>query len=319
MFKNYSDDFKKQEAEIAERKAANTINPVMVGTAPVKILAINPDQATLTELIGDVAERFDTRYGTSPDQYNDNLPARPLAFWITDLESKVSPTLINLRLIDTQRLSRDKKPQWWNAMVGDTWDMLTTRWSFDLNVGDSEDKISGSGNAYTNTILKPVNVGEENYYRLLYTLLKWPSVTTFMEAMKEAKLDFDTVYGGDFSGLHDLIDYINEPKKVEIDGEIVEQPHVKTFMGIFTAKIKDDGQVRQSFCVNPDTWFVNSADVLTKGMLARLDKLKKDRLDRDGMDIMKDRYTFEPLVEYSEEVVKQEITTNDDVDEWFTD
>ena len=38
-------------------------------------------------------------------------------------------------------------------------------------------------------------------------------------------------------------------------------------------------------------------------MRKKLEELREERLGRDGKDIIKDAYTLDPLVEYSEKVV----------------
>lgn len=323
MFKNYEGDFKKQEERIEEIKKTqaenSNIKPVMVGSAPVKILAINPSESELKELIGDVATKFDTKYATTPDQYNDNKPSRPIAIWITDEGGQVSPTLVNLRLVDTPRLSKEGKPQYWSMMSGTTtngeWNILTTTWSNDLKPGDVETKTSAVGNSYTTTVLDPVKVGEENYYRFLKTLLGWPDDTSFLGAMKEVGLDFDTVMSGDFSALHKLVEE-ELVKTVTLDNGETEQRY-QTFIGIFTAKLRDDGRVTQSFSMNPDTWFVNNYGVLTNKDKKSIEDLRDKRFARDGMDIIKDLYTLEPLTQYDEDVVKQNVSEDTNVDEWF--
>lgn len=324
MFSNYQESFNKQDERIQEIKKEQAEKsparkPVMVGAGQVKVLAINPTLEKLKEIIGDVAEKFDTKYGASPDQYNDNKPSRPIAVWITDKEDQVSPTLINFRLVDTPRLSREDKPQYWNMMSGTAangeWNILTTLWSNDLKPGDVEKKQSRVGNDYTNTVLREVRVGEENYYRFLKVLLGWPDDTTFLQAMEEVGLDFDTVYGGNFDALHNLVD--NElVKEVTLDNGEVETRY-QTFIGIFTAKLRDDGRVTQSFSMNSDTWFVDNYGVLTNKDKKSIEDLREKRFARDGMDIIKDLYTLDPLVEYNEDVVKQDVSEDTNVDEWF--
>lgn len=323
MFNDYKEAFDKQEERIEEIKKEQAeksgIKPVMVGAGAVKVLAINPTEEQLKEIIGEVATKFDTDYKTSPSQYHDNKPSRPIAVWITSEGDEVSPTLINFRLVDTPRLSRDGKPQYWNLMSGTTpkgaWNILTTLWSNDVSVGDVQEKESTVGNSYTNTVLAPVRIGEENYYYFLKTLLGWPDDSTFMEAMKKVGLDFDTVFSGDFSSLHRLVE--EELSTVVIDDEGEEQTNHKTFIGIFTAKLRDDGRVTQSFCMNKDTWFVNNYGVLTKKDKAKIEDLRTKRFARDAMDIIKDLYTLDPLTEYSEEAVKQNVPEDTNVDDWF--
>jgi hypothetical protein len=314
MFNDYQEDFKAQEEKIAER--SKSVNPVMVGSAPIKVLAINPTEDQLVDLIGEGGKKFDTRYQKSPSLYNDNKPSRPVSIWITDGEDRVAPTLLNFNLVDTQQISSNENPRWWTAMVGEEWAIFTTRYSSDMKVGNSIEKTSGANNTYTETVLAECRVGEEAYYQFLYTLLKWPNPLTFFEAMKKNKIDFDTVFEGDFSGLHNLIGYLNEPIKVEVGGEITEQANSKTLMGIFTAKQSKSGYMKQSIIMDSDLWFVDSQGILTSYMLKTIEKLQKSKFEYDGSDITKDEYTLEPLVEYSKAVVKKKIAATDDVEDW---
>ena len=93
MFNNYKEQFAKEEARkaaLAKEQEANRvpINPVMVGSASTLIVGINPTQEQLTEIIGDVAERFDTKYSKTADQYNDNKMSQPVTFWLTEVFSE---------------------------------------------------------------------------------------------------------------------------------------------------------------------------------------------------------------------------------------
>lgn len=325
MFGKYAEDFKTQENRIEEYQKQQEENrpkpnPVYVGSGPVKVLAINPNQEQLTELIGEVAEKFDTSYNSKPDQYNDNKMSRTLSVWITDKDSQVAPTLINFKLVDAPRTSRNDKPQYWNMMRGTStngaWSILSTLWSDDLKVGDTEEKESKVGNVYTNNVIAPVRIGEESYYMFLKTLLGWPNDETFLEAMVEVGLDFDTVFNGNFEALHRLVnDELTKDVTLE-DGTVEKRP--VTFIGIFTARLRDDGRVVQSFSTNSNTWFSNTGnlDVLTRKNKESIEKQRERRMANDGMDVIRDLYTLDPLVEYSEEAVKQEVADTN-VDEWF--
>ena len=314
MFNNYKEQFQQQETRIKENQ--REMPTVYVGWARTLVLGINPDQEQLNEIIGDVAEKFDTKYQTTPDQYKDNKLSRPITFWLSDLDRKVSPVIKTIRLIDSPRLSKEGKLQYWSMMRGSnengSWSILTTKWSNDVKPGDAR-LSKTSRNPYTEEILFPVRYGEEQYYNLLKKIIKFPDDEQFLNALKEEKLDFDTVYNGNFEGLHNLVNWINETKALE-DGTEVED--YKTFIGIFTAKIKDDGVVRQDFSMREETQFVDNYGVLTTGMRAAIEKASEEALERTAIDIIREAYTLDPLVEYSEDVVKKEVQAPD-VDSWF--
>jgi hypothetical protein len=202
-------------------------------------------------------------------------------------------------------------------MQGDKWNMLTTKWGTKFNVGFTEERNSEKNNAYVNNIVAPARVNEERYYKLLYSLLKWPDANTFFDQMKKEKLDFDSVFAGDFSGLRKLLQYINEPVITTVDGEQVEIPNVKTFMGIFTVKQRQDGRLVQSFANSSDLMFVNNADVLSARDLNGIKLAQENLKNKSGDDIMKDFYTLEPLCVYSEKITRKTVAPTDTVDEWF--
>ena len=305
MFSDYKQAFKEQEERI---ESGSTNKPVMVGMAAVKTLAINPTEADLKEIIGDVASRFDTKYATSPDQYNDGKPSRTINFWFTDKEEQVSPLIVGIKLVNTPRVSQKGKPQYWimrSGTAGDSeWNMLSTLWSDEVKVGDVVNKTSASGNEYTETVLKEAKVGEEDYYLLLKNMLKWPDDTTFFEALEKEGLDFDTVFGGDFEGLHKLVTYLTP----EVEDE---ENKVKTFIGLFTARVKNDGRIVQSFAMKNSTWFYNNYGGPTKGMIKAVEQEREKRFKHDGLDIIKDKYALiDHLQPYSDELVKEVAVPN---------
>ena len=246
----------------------------------------------------------------------------------------MNPTIQTIRLVDTPRTFSTGNKQWFalrngTDKNGNPYSMLVTTWGKNREVGQVSEHIGKtSGQPYIDKILSQVRVGEENYYDLLKVITKWSDMSNFLEGMKSEGLDFDTVYEGDFDGLHNLVNnFINGTKVVPVldengtlTNEVETVDNLQTFIGIFTAKIKENGKVVQAFSMNPTTWFPDNYGALTKGMRTTIEKARKERLNRDGKDIIAGAYTLDPLTEYNEDAVKQEFPTvnPDDFDFDFT-
>jgi hypothetical protein len=270
-----------------------------VGSAPVKVLAINPSTDQLREIIGESAERLSTNYEATPSTYNNNEFSKPIVFWITDSTDTVAPTRVFFNLVNSPRLSKSaSKPQFFNARIGDTYAFFSTVWGFDYTTGQVIENSKG----YADNVLSQIRTGEEDYYNFLYVLLKWGDPLTFIDGLKSEKLDFDSVYAGETEGLNNLVNLIKEKDL--------------SMLGIFTVKITEDGAARQSFCKNDDTWFVNNNGKLTEGNLARMKDAAKRGIE-SSYPITVEQYTFDPLVVYSEDVVEKTAIVETNVDEYF--
>lgn len=310
LFENYQEQFDAQEKrveeikqEIADKNPPREIRKTYVGSAPVRVLAINPNRDQLFELIGDVAEKFDTSYKLQTD--NDGSKYRPVSVWFSDEDKKVSPVLRTLRLYNKEVVAQSSgNNQFLTLMEGVSesgeWAILSSNYSADFEVGKVYDKVSRtSQNSYKLHVISKARRGEVNYYDLLKVITKFPNDKEFIQAMKENNLDFDSVYEGNFEGLHQLVDWANQIKEVE--GEKVEDN--KTFIGIFTVTITDDGTARQGFSMNPKTWFPNNFGVLTKKMRTYIENENQKRINYDGKEIISGEYILDPLTEYTPEVV----------------
>lgn len=190
---------------------------VYVGVAPMKILAINPDTEQLRLIIGDSADKFNTQYALRAN-YNQQQ-VRPVSIWVQDVDENTSPTIINydlgLDLVESKTgkglfFSDDGKTSYAN---------------------DESMMPSWTSGPYIQT-----RIGEAGFYDLIYKLYKWDQneEVTFQQFLLDTGLDLDTIYSGNFKGLHSFVEYCTNndcsviaPFTVKVDhtdkGEVYRQ------------------------------------------------------------------------------------------------
>ena len=276
MFSNHKENINKSE---------NNVSSVYVGIGVAKILAINPTQEELASIIGDeMAQKFNTEYDLKPNYNGDQ--SRPVTIWVTDQDNKVRPTILNLNLVDKTRVSQNDNTQYFGYRKDKDGEPTT------INFGWRDEE---------NEWFKPLEEakdGMEAYYMFLYNLLRWNDPETFVEALVENKLDFDTVYNGEFQGLRDLIDFINTNE-------------INSMVMLFDARYleRDSGAMMVQSVVNrPNTW-LRDYNGVNDFVIGYYRKLREKQIDA-GYDVTKNFIVIDELQEYSDELRNKEIPTN---------
>lgn len=175
--------------------AVNSIK-YFTGLAPIKVLAINPTESKLQEVIGDAATKFDTEYSVTQDLNQNDV--RPINFWVQDVEENISPTLFSINL------GKDVvKSQSGNVQIVN--DKLQYSYASSIEALTSNPNMSW----FSQEGIREARIGEVDYYKFITQLLRvnLNADTSYVDILKVEKLDFESVYEGDFSGLRKLPEY----------------------------------------------------------------------------------------------------------------
>lgn len=242
------------------------------GLAACKILAINPDQKRLGELIGEqAAEKFGADY--SKGENLNGTTVRPVNIWVTDVDEKVSPTLLTINV---------------NPNVG-----VTSKAGTPQNINKrlqtiymSEEDIREHPKMkwYSMDGFRQAKVGEEQLYTLIAMLLRWDfdGKVDFLEMVKETECSLEDIWNGNYKGLHNLVNHCNENQFAVILPFAVKQQE------------KDDRIVtRQQVISNPDVWYrVGESHLVTQRTKDNfLNKHLKQ--NKEGYSLSKSYYTVE--------------------------
>lgn len=264
LFNKYQDQLNK----------ASKTQTLYTGVNYAKVIAINPTKAKLAEILGDEsrAEKFDTEYNIKENPLT-NIKVRPVSVWVTDFEENVSPTLINFELADEVHKSNSSdNVKIINAYLQD---------SYALN----PDTLLANANMswFSDTGIRVARVGEVDYYKFISTLLKYDlqGDITFDTFVKDTKIDFDSVYSGEFSGLRALVDYANENEFV--------------FAGLFCVKEREtDEGIRhyQDFLSRSELIYRTS---VSKSLSSIKDNIrtKKEDKEKDGYQLTSRLFTYD--------------------------
>lgn len=260
-----SNPFNKYNDLTGNGSNSNNSNEVYVGVSPFKVLGINPTKEQLGKIIGEeAASKFNTTYDIRQN-YNKQ-EVRPLTIWVTDVDENVSPTIINYDLGKELVKSKNDKYQFFSADGKDSWAM------------DEQ----GLPNWVTGPFTK-CTVGMKDWYSFIYKLVKWDSKvaeengTTFFEYLKDVGLDVETIYDGNYQGLHGLVDYA-EAKEFSVTG-------------MFTAKVdhtENGERVRQRLLSRSDYIFYNYGNVTSKQLEAY--KRKEEKQINSGYPLTNNGY-----------------------------
>ena len=188
MFNNNSDLVNQQQ---------KSNNQVYTGLTQVKILGINPTLSQLSDILGseEIASKFDTNY--QPSDFN-GVETTPIVLWLQDLEEKISPTPVQIGIGKDIVISKNQSEQFIN-------DYFQNSYSQNMDTLMNNSKMSW----FSKTGLRNARIGEVRYYDFLIKVLKMKvSEGNALAALKEEKLDFDTILNGDFSGLRNLVGYL---------------------------------------------------------------------------------------------------------------
>jgi hypothetical protein len=308
MFNNFQEQFKEQEAKIQDGKGSNKL---YFGLGAAKILAINPTEEKLAEIIGpEAAKRFDTQYAKRSASYVEGAMERPVTIWLTDREEKCRPVVTTINLIDKEVISQKGTPQYKTIMVGQDWSIASCTYLKDVEANTVQKGLTSKNETtYDRQILGPARMGEAKYLAFLNAILDFPDQTKFYEALSENGLDFDTVYSGDFSGLHSFVDWINRH-----DPENNIYP--KNPIVLFTVKVKKDGSLQQDVFLSDRTMFTNRYGV-TKGQIENIRKQHEDSVDRIARGFTTKHYYIGKFAEYDTSLMDQDAPDIDkEVDDW---
>ena len=244
-----------------ERRAA------YVGVAPLKVLAINPTREQLREIIGDGADKFNVEYAQRPN-YNQ-VTVRPLAIWVSDYEGKVSPTLLNYDLGLEYVESKSGKGLF-----------------FSDDGKTSYAATEAMMPSWTKGPFIKSRIGEAAWYDLVYKLFKWDQndETPFSKFLKDTGLDLETIYAGNFKGVHDFVEYakaqdftVIAPFTVKVDhtenGEVYRQRVLNrpeyifsNWSGVTDSQIKSL-VTREAAQQEQGYQFTNDGYCITKGLV----------------------------------------------------
>ena len=245
-----------------------TERKLFTGLNAIKILGINPTEKQLKEIIGDAAEKFNTAYDKTED-FNENT-VRPVTIWVQDLGEEVSPIVFTINVNPNKGIiSR-------NGNILHINDEIRSIYMTEQQIKDHP-KMGW----YNMRGFREAKIGEESLYQFISTILRWDfkGENSFLDMVKDLKLDLETIFNGDYSGLHKLVEYTNEKKFSMIVPFVVKQ------------KETDDGIVtRQEILVNSDYWYRTSTGLVTNYMLDSFLNSHKKAI-QEGRQITQKYYT----------------------------
>lgn len=256
MFDQYKENL------VSENKNSSV---TLTGIGEIKVLAINPTEATLTELIGKRGGKaFDTVYAK---KNNMGVMERPVIFWVQDVEELGQPFPVQINLTDTDYVASTGSLKIINNNLQDSW-------SASIETLTSNPRMSW----FSQEGIRVAKKGELAYSKFLSILLNIKMQEgNYQEILASESLDFNSVFNGNFDGLRSLTTYLNA--------------NDSTLVGLFTAKetVNDKGTfTRQKFLMRPDTWFKYKGDKVVNA----LQKQRDNALER-GTDLTNNFFTFE--------------------------
>lgn len=240
------------------------------GLAPIKILAINPTEEELAEIIGeDAAKKFDTDYALT-EGFNEET-VRPVNIWYQDKEEKVSPSTFTINISEDEVVSRNGNNQLIN-------DKLQTAFMSKEDI-EKHPKMGW----FDLSTARNAKIGEENLYKLISQFLRWDfdSEVEFMDMIRKTGVDVQTVYDGNFEGLRAFAKYVKDNEFNMIGCFVVSQ------------KTTDDGiRNRQGFLTNPDTWYRTATGEVVQGIKDNFFNKHKKAVDQ-GRQLSSKYYTVD--------------------------
>jgi len=171
----------------------------ITGLIESKVIAINPTEEKLGEIIGEEsAAKFNTDYGLEDNEYFNNQ-VRSLNFWIQPVDESVRPLLFSINIGSDIATARTGAIRVINDYNNATW---------------SKTGVEGvTGNPkmawFSQTGIREARVDEEFYYTFMQRWTKYDPSESIVDALKAVNADYDTLVKGNFSNLQQVVDYFN--------------------------------------------------------------------------------------------------------------
>jgi len=235
------------------------------GLAPAKLMAINPNQAELSKLLGNDIS-WEPKYPTIPG--TDGQPDKfPLTFWVKHAE-KDHFTTMTIYVANSPITSKNGKHVFVNKVGQASY------------YAESAQALIDNQNTswYNKEGLRPMNIGENELYALMQTIVRFnpnEDGADWESAMKQDGITMDRLVKGDVSGLRKFIEYANSetPEK---------QPNC--FICLYCVKRKDvttpEGTTTkyyQNILGKSESWFRTTNCEVTPSNKAKLRKVIEDR------------------------------------------
>lgn len=223
-------NFSKYEDQL--NKTPQVSRNLYTGLTTFKVLGINPTLEDLSEIIGEErASKFDLSYSIREDIAGNKV--RPITIWIQDVEEKMSPTIFTINIGDFDSVSQSGNRQ-----------ILNDR--FQHTYSQSIDTLVSNPNMYwfSQEGMEYAKFGIIDWYEFVNKLLRFDlgGEVKFLDFVEDVKLDFRTIYDGDFSGLHEFVTYATDKEMC--------------FVGMALVKEKEGGEAfYQDFLDKPNFWF----------------------------------------------------------------
>jgi hypothetical protein len=253
------------------------------GLTPMKVLAINPTEDKLREIIGEGATKFDTEY---PLKEYDGVNTRPINLWVQDLREKAKPMLVSFNLSEQ---TVEFESGYYKIINDHNMSTISTFERIKENP-----KMSW----YSQTGMRKEMRGETLLYTIIQRLIGFNTngEKNFMEALAEEKLDFATVYGGNFSGLRNLVEFAKANKFALILPLVVRE---------------HEGNYYQNVLLNQDLIFRGTE--VTASTVRRFKSLYENSVAR-GYPLTQHFFTYE-FQEFKEEECVNSAPQNDSSDD----
>lgn len=257
-------NFEKYEQQLNKQTSAP--KNLYTGLTTFKVLGINPNLSDLSEIIGEErASKFDLTYGIREDIAGNRV--RPITIWIQDTNELMNPTIFTINIGDFDAVSQRGNYQIMNDR-------------FQHSYAESIEKLTENPNMYwfSQEGIQVAKHGIIDWYEFVNKLLRFDlsGEEKFLKFVKDTKLDFDTLYKGDFSGLHELVKYANAKEM--------------SFIGIALVKEKEGEAFYQDFLDKSNFWF--KGDNVTEAIKDKVRSEIKNAEDR-GYNITSKHYTVE--------------------------
>lgn len=272
---------------------------LFTGIAGVKILAINPTDGELADIIGaEQAAKFDTSYAI---QERNGQSFRSLSIWYTDKDENLRPSTVGLIISGAPKTFDSGNSQLINDRLQNC---IANPDTIDDNPRMGWFKREG---------MRIARQGEVDYYDLMGKILRfdYKGDASLIDVLKSEGMDFDTVLNGNFDGLRKFAAYVK-------DNGIL-------FNALYTVREKEDGDktyFNQKLILRPETTFRTTTGITSDWEIEKLTKTYKDTKER-GYDLTKDWFTFkfqefnkEDCVNY--EQPPEEVASQDDTETSFS-
>jgi hypothetical protein len=253
----------------AATTASETGLSFYTGITPFKVLLINPTEEQLSEYLGEYASKF-TNYEKVE---NREKMVRPINLWLTDINENINPFPVTISVGEDDVVYSTGSRQFINKQM-----LESKRQDLEAYKETLRSDTSKYGWMDVDSF-RAAKIGQYEWYKLVAQLFRFDfkSDFNFFKFLEDNKLDTETIFDGDFEGLHQFVKYLNDNNNY--------------FFGI--AAVRDNGEKkRQTIVRDPETYMRSNVDgEVTDGMKDYIKK-RHDQAYDNGRSLSSALYTI---------------------------